>query len=92
MSELGEYYQEKRLNEQIERAKKQKLNVDIVLVMATELLFEVKFNTPHHISLFHPTRGRLDYYPSTGKGIWLKQSKHTFIIKDIESYLIENFK
>ncbi len=79
-----------------------KWNTDVVFGMAEEYGYEVRKHTDTHFSLIHPTKGRFDYFPSTGRGGWFNQSKthggklkqygKTFQIKDIEVYVIQHFK
>lgn len=71
-----------------------KWNTDVIFGMAEEYGYSVKKNTDFHFSLFHPTRGRMDYFPSTGKAGWFHKNKtygKSFHIKDIEAYLMEHF-
>lgn len=78
-----------------------KWNTDVVFGMAEEYGYTVKKHTDVHFSLFHPTKGRFDYFPSTGRGGWFNQSKthggklkqygKTIKIDDIEAYLMEHF-
>lgn len=71
-----------------------KWNTDVIFGMAEEYGYTIKKNTDFHFSLFHPTRGRMDYFPSTGKAGWFHKNKtygKSFHIKDIEAYLMEHF-
>lgn len=93
MSELGEYYQEQREKLRGKKAKALEWNTSVVLGLSVEYDFKVISHTEFHLSLFHKEKGRLDYYPSTGKARWTKDVyKKTFHVKDIESYLMTNFK
>jgi predicted NUDIX family NTP pyrophosphohydrolase len=95
MSELGEYYQEQRAANQKEKEKRRKWNTDVVDGLSAEYGFNVVKHTEHHFSLYHPTRGRMDYWPSTGKHGWFNKNKvygKIIVIQDIEAYLIANFK
>lgn len=55
--------------------------------------FEVKKHTEYHYSLFHQSKGRFDYWPSTSKGMWIKNGKQgqSFKISNIEEFIEENF-
>lgn len=66
-------------------------NTDVVGWLSAELDFEVEYHSEFHFSLTHPKRGRMDYWPSTNKAMWLKDGK-AFVIDDIEQYLMKNFK
>jgi hypothetical protein len=74
------------------KAQRLKWNTDVVFWMCAELDFEVKMHNEFHLSLMHPTRGRMDYWPSTGKAMWIKDNGKAFHIEDIEQYLREHFK
>lgn len=86
MSDMAEYHQDKRERKQKKKAEQLKWNSEVVLFLAGELDFEVKQHSEHHFSLFHESKGRLDYWPSTGKAMWLKEGR-SFQIPDIEKYL-----
>jgi hypothetical protein len=71
-----------------------KWNTAIVVFEAGFIGFGVRQNSEHHLSLFHPTKGRLDYWPSTGKAMWMSdrfRHNSTFHIPDIEKYLQDHF-
>jgi hypothetical protein len=74
------------------KAQRLKWNTEVVLFLAGEFDFEVKTHSEFHLSLMHPKRGRMDYWPSTQKAIWLKENGKTFHIEDIEQYLMKHFK
>lgn len=93
MSEMGEYWAEKRLQDQIKKLKQLKWNTDVVLGYAVEYGYDIKQYTEHHICLFNNKRNMwLDYWPSTGKAKWKNQTTKTFHIPDIEAYLMKHFK
>jgi hypothetical protein len=94
MGDIGEYWNEHRDKEQRRKAERLKWNTDILRWAEFEYGFEVKMHSEFHYSLIHPTRGRMDLWPSTGKIMWYRKGKTTFAktIDDIEAYLIENFK
>jgi len=95
MSELGEYYQEKRAAYQIEKEKRRKWNTDVIDGLSVEYGFKVVKHTEHHFSLYHPTKGRMDYWPSTGKHGWFNKNKvygKITVVPDIEDYLMKHFK
>jgi hypothetical protein len=76
------------------KAQRLKWNTDVVFWMCAELDFEVKKNTEFHFSLFHPKRGRMDYWPSTSNALWFQKNKSygkPFRIDDIEQYLMKHF-
>lgn len=91
MSEMGEYWAEKRLKDQVKKLKQLNWNSDVVMHMATEYGFQVKQHTEHHMAILHPERGWMNYWPSTGKAQWRHQSAKPFDIKDIEAYLMKHF-
>lgn len=95
MSDYGDYCREQREKTQTQKAKNLKWNTDVVLGYAVEYEFEVKQHSDYHMSLFHPERGRFDYWPSTSKGGWFQNNKmlgKPSRIPDIEAYLMKHFK
>lgn len=93
MGDIGKYWNEHREKEQKRKADRLKWNTDVILWAKEEYGFELTQHTEFHFSLFHPTKGRLDIWPSTGKTMWIIKGKTTFakVIDDIEAYLVENF-
>lgn len=94
MSELGEYWHEVRIKEQIAKLHKLNWNTDVIDGLSVEYGFKVTKHTEFHFSLFHKLKGRMDYYPSTGKAIWFhkRQTNKSFHIPDIEAFLMKHFK
>src|SRR5688572_28516473 len=94
MSDIGEYWREHREKEQKRKADQLKWNTDILLWAEFEYGFKLVKHTEHHYSLYHPNKGRMDLWPSTGKIMWFQKNKTNFakVIDDIEAYLIEHFK
>lgn len=94
MGDIGEYWNEHKEKEQKRKAEQLKWNTDVLLWAKEEFGFKLTKHTDYHYSLFHPTDGRMDMWPSTGKIMWFKKNKTTFakVIDDIEAYLITNFK
>lgn len=94
MSDMAEYWQDRKEKDQKKRAEQLKWNTEVVLFIAGEYEFEVKQHNATHFSLYHPERGRLDYWPSTGKARWVnnKKARQPFHIPDIEKYLQKHFK
>jgi hypothetical protein len=74
------------------KSQRLKWNTDVVGWLSAELNFEVVTHNEFHLSLMHPKRGRLDYWPTTQKAIWVKENGKTFHIEDIEQYLLKHFK
>lgn len=71
-----------------------KWNTDVVFGMAEEYGYEVKKHTDTHFSLIHPSKGRLDYWPTTSKGRWFHGTRmygKAFKIDDIEAYIMRMF-
>lgn len=94
MSDMGDMYRLKRDQLQKENAKRLKWNTDVVMSLAADLEFVVKQHNDVHFSLIHPTDGRMDYWPSTGRACWVKgkRAAKSFRIPDIESYILKHFK
>lgn len=94
MSDIGEYWNEHREKEQKRKADRLKWNTDILYWAKEEYGFDLKKHTEFHYSLFHPEKGRMDMWVSTGKVMWFHKNKTNFakVIDDIEAYLIEHFK
>lgn len=96
MSELGEYYQDKRAEEQSLKAKRLKWNTDVVMGLSVEYNFKVLKHEEWHLSLIHPKKGRMDFWPTVNKILWWGKKKHATgkatVIKDIEAYLMKHFK
>lgn len=95
MSELGEYYQDKRAKDQARKEQFRIWNTDVIDGLSVEYGFKVVKHTKHHFSLYHPMRGRMDYWPSTGKHGWFNKNKiygKITFIPDIEDYLMKHFK
>lgn len=96
MSELGEYYQDKRAEEQSLKAKRLKWNTDVVMGLSVEYNFKVVQHAAWHFSLFHKTKGRMDYWPTVDKTLWWGKKKRPHgkatVIKNIEAYLMKHFK
>lgn len=95
MSDMGDCYREKREHDQAVKSKRLKSNSEIVLFLAGELGFNIIMHSEVHFSLFHPVKGRLDYWPSTRKGVWFEKTKpasKSFVIQDIEAYILKHFK
>lgn len=75
------------------KARQLKWNREIVLFKSGELDFVTIENSDQHLSLWHPTRGRLDYWPSTSKACWINKKPHQYFkIEDIEAYIDKHFK
>lgn len=70
-----------------------KWNTDVVFGMADEYNYEAKQYTTTHLSLIHPIKGRLDYWPTTGRAAWISgiKNRNPFKIDDIEAYIMEHF-
>lgn len=94
MGDIGEYWNEYREKEQKRKADKLKWNTDVLYWAQEEYGFKLTKHTEFHYTLFHPTRGRMDVWPSTGKIMWYHKKKTSFakIVDDIEAYLMEHFK
>lgn len=98
MSDLSEYFQEKREKEQAERRKNLKWNIEIVKHLAVELGFKCEQHSEYHFTLRHKEKGRYDLWPSTSKMKHIHDKngrpvhEKSFVVKDIEQYLQENFK
>lgn len=92
---MGEYYQEQREQIQIKKAKQLKSNLEIVLFLAGELNFKVVKHSDVHFSLYTKGKTRMDYWPSTSRGLWYKNKKpngSSFHIFDTEQYILRHFK
>lgn len=76
------------------RAKNLKNNAELLVALAGEFDFPVQKLTDYQYRLTHSTKGQLDYYPSTGKALWLtgKERLKSFVIPDIEQFILKNFK
>lgn len=98
MSELGEYYQEKRQQTQTEKAKNLKWNIEVLKHLSAELGFKCEQHSEYHFTLRHKELGRIDYWPSTNKmkRVHDKTGKpihgKSFFVPDLEKYLDKNFK
>ena len=94
MGDIGEYWNEFREKDQKRKADRLKWNTDLLHWAEFEYGFKMVKHTEFHYSLYHPTKGRLDVWPSTGKVMWIKNKKTTFakVIDDLEAYLIMHFK
>jgi hypothetical protein len=95
MSDIGEYWQEYRKKDQKRKADQLKWNTDIILWAEVEYKFKLVKHNEFHYSLYHPKRGRMDVWPSTGKVAWFQKGKmygKPIVIDDIEAYLIKHFK
>lgn len=97
MSEMGEFYQEQNEKLRKKKANLLKWNTDVLYGMQVEFdnYFEIRKHTDFHYSLIHPKRGRMDFWPSTGKIAWFQKNKtygKPLVIKDFEAYLMNNFK
>ena len=96
MSELGEYYQEQKGKLICKKAKALEWNTFVVMGLSVEYDFKVVIHTEFHLSLFHPERGRMDYYPSTSRAGWFNKNNKvygkSFHIPDIEAFLMKHFK
>lgn len=69
-------------------------NRDVVLGMAFEYGYEVKQHCDTHMSLIHPTKGRMDFWPTAGKCGWFHGNKmygKAFKVEDIEAYIMRMF-
>lgn len=69
-----------------------KWNVDVAYGMADEYGYEVIKHTDTHLSLIHPSKGRFEFWPTTGKGGWFKGKRmygKAFKIDDIEAFIIK---
>lgn len=91
MSDMADFYREQRDKDQAKRGNNLKKNTELVLVLAGFHEIEIKQHTDVHISLFHPKKGRFDYWPSTGKGAWIKARRPAFRISDIEQFILKEF-
>lgn len=93
MGEMGDDFRQMRDEKQKKNADRLKLNTEIVLFLAGELDYEVKQHSEVHMSLFHPNKRRMDYWPSTSKAIWFIKGEATksFFISDIEQYIYSHF-
>lgn len=96
MGELGEYYQEKRAADQTAKAKRLKWNTDVVFGLCEEYGYKVIQHEVWHLSLIHPVKGRMDFWPTVNKILWWGKKKRptgkATVIKDIEKYLMNHFK
>lgn len=94
MSEEAEFWYQKREKDQIKKLRQLNWNTDVVDGLSVEYGFKVTKHSDVHFSLFHQSKGRLDYWPSTSKAIWVhkKQTNKSFHIPDIEAFLNKNFK
>lgn len=98
MSDMGEMWSEQREKLRSKKANLLKWNTDVMYGMQAEFdnYFEIKKHTEFHYSIFHPERGRMDFWPSTGKISWFNKNGKTYgkptVIKDFEAYLMQNFK
>lgn len=95
MSDIADMYREFDERQKAKRKKNLKWNTDVLLWAEVEYGFKVVKHTEYHYSLYHPTKGRVDYYPSTCKKQNFKNGKpigKPVILKDIEAYLMKHFK
>lgn len=95
MSEIGEMWSDINENLRKKKADLLKWNTDVMYYLQTEYGFEIKKHTDFHYSLFHPKRGRMDFWPSTGKVSWFHKNKifgRPTVVKDFEAFLMQNFK
>lgn len=95
MSDMGDYYRDKKEHDRTLKSKRLKSNSEIVLFLAGELGFDVTMHSEVHFSLFHPDKGRMDYWPSTRRAVWFLKNKpasKSFVIQDIEAYIFKHFK
>jgi len=94
MSEMADMYMDMREASRQIKAKNLKLNSEIVLFLGGFFQFGVTQHTEFHFSLYHPSKGRLDYWPSTKKAAWFKNKRmgKAFKIKDIEKFIFDHFK
>jgi hypothetical protein len=97
MSDMGEMWSEQREKLRAKKSSLLKWNTDVMYGMQVEFdnYFEIKKHTDFHYSLIHPIRGRMDCWPSTGKVSWFndnRKKRKVYVIKDLEAYLIQNFK
>lgn len=93
MSDMAEYYQQQREHQQKTKAVNRKTNSEIILFYAGFYQFQVIQHTESHMSIIHPAKGRMDYWPSTNKALWMNKTKPNkpFVIKDIEQFILKLF-
>lgn len=94
MSELGEYYQDKKVKDRARKEEMRRWNTDVIDGLSIEFDFKVVKHSEYHFSLYHPQRGRCDYWPSTGRMGWFHKGElygKPLFIPDIEAYLIKHF-
>jgi hypothetical protein len=98
MSEMADMYREFDERQKVKRQKNLKWNTDVLLWAEVEYGFRLVKHTEYHYSLYHPIKGRMDMWPSTGKISWFNKvpkvgRPHSpTVIKDIEAYLMKHFK
>lgn len=95
MGDIGEYWNEYREKDQKRKADRLKWNTDVLYFAKEDYGFKLVKHTDFHYSLYHPTKGRMDMWPSTGKIAWFQKNKtlgKPVVIDDIEAYLIKLFK
>jgi hypothetical protein len=92
MSDMAEYYREQRDKEQQRKAARLKKDTELIGLYAGLFLFEFKTHNENHFSLFHKKKGRLDYWPTTGKAMWVTKKSSVFVISDIEQFLLKHFE
>lgn len=81
----AEDWQDHRELEKAERLQRQKFNTELCLHIAAECGYEVETIAPHQLRI--TIRGlKLDYFPQSGKAMWLVKNKW-FRIDDIEMFL-----
>lgn len=96
MGDIGEYWNEHREKDQKRKADQLKWNTDILYWAKEEYGFKLVKHTDFHYSIYHPQKGRCDFWPSTGRISWFNKSKpgrpHSAkVIHDIEAYLMKHF-
>lgn len=97
MGDIGEYYQEQRERMRPIKEKALKDNTALLILHCEINDFKFKQHSEFHISIYHPERGRFDYWPSTGKGGWFDKKSNKMYgrpsyINDIEDYLNKHFR
>lgn len=86
----AEDWQALREADRQEKLAKQKFNTELCLFIAGECGYEVEMIADYQIRL--TIRGlKLDYFPQSGKAVWLKKGKY-FKIDDIEMFLERELK
>ena len=86
----AEDYQDLRYEGRAEKMAKQKFNSELCQFIAAECGYDLEMIADYHIRLTI-RKLKLDYFPQSGKAVWLKKGKY-FMIDDIEMFLESELK